>query len=204
MQIGEMEISALQEIGNIGASHATTALSDMLDSIVLPTPTRPPVITMAQIPEIIAQRGKVVTIYEEVLGTVEAGILMVIPYFFTNVVVDNVLGMPIEREDPNTISKLGEMDESAMTEIGSILNGHYVTSISDFISVSMVCTPPKIGFGTFQNVNLRSKIQYALVIHNELKMEGVDAILGDFFFLPDKAAIDYMMKALGLDMMLAM
>ncbi|WP_371805271.1 chemotaxis protein CheC [Candidatus Lokiarchaeum ossiferum] len=204
MQIGEMEISALQEIGNIGASHATTALSDMLDSIVLPTPTRPPVITMAQIPEIIAQRGKVVTIYEEVLGTVEAGILMVIPYFFTNVVVDNVLGMPIEREDPNTISKLGEMDESAMTEIGSILNGHYITSISDFISVSMVCTPPKIGFGTFQNVNLRSKIQYALVIHNELKMEGVDAILGDFFFLPDKAAIDYMMKALGLDMMLAM
>ena len=96
------------------------------------------------------------------------------------------------------------MDESAMTEIGSILNGHYITSISDFISVSMVCTPPKIGFGTFQNVNLRSKIQYALVIHNELKMEGVDAILGDFFFLPDKPAIDYMMKALGLDMMLAM
>ena len=79
MQIEEMEISALQEIGNIGASHATTALSDMLDSIVLPTPTRPPVITMAQIPDIISQRGKVVTIYEEVLGTVEAGNLMSCP-----------------------------------------------------------------------------------------------------------------------------
>ena len=199
-----MEISALQEIGNIGSSHATTALSDMLDSIVLPTPTRPPVITMAQIPEIISKRGKVVTIYEEVLGTVEAGILLVVPYFFANVVVDNVLGMPIEREDPNTISKLGEMDESAMQEIGSILNGHYITSISDFISVSMVCTPPRLGFGTFQNVNLQSKIQYALVIHNELKMDGVDTILGDLFFMPDKDAITYMMKALGLDMMMAM
>jgi len=200
MEIGEMEISALQEIGNIGASHATTALSDMLDSIIMPAPTRPPVIILSQISKIIAQRGKVVTIYEEVLGSVEAGILLVLPYFFTNVIVDNVLGMPVERADPETIIKLSELDESALTEIGGILNGHYITSLSEFISVGMVATPPQIGFGVFDKVMLPSKIDYALVIHNELKMDGVDAILGDFFFLPDKEAIKYMFQALGLEM----
>ncbi len=198
MQIGEMEISALQEIGNIGSSHGTTALSDMLDSIVMPCPTRPPVITLQQISKIIQERGKVVTIYQEVLGSVEAGILLVIPYFFANVIVDNCLGMPIERPEPDTLKKLIETDESAMMEIGSILNGNYVSSLSKFISVSMVATPPKLGFGTFTNVSLSSAIEYALVIHNEIKMDGIETILGDFFFLPDKDAIHYMFQALGL------
>lgn len=198
MEIGEMEISALQEIGNIGASHATTALSDMLDSIVLPAPTRPPVITLARISEIIATRGKVVTIYEEVLGSVEAGVLFVMPYFFSNVVVDNVLGMPLERPNAEAITQLMEIDQSAMLEIGSILNGHYITSLSNFISVSMIGTPPKIGFGEFANVQLPSKIAYSLVIHNEVRMDGVDAVLGDFFFLPDKNTLRYMLEALGL------
>ncbi|MHA2000612.1 MAG: chemotaxis protein CheC [Promethearchaeota archaeon] len=195
-----MEISALQEIGNIGASHATTALSDMLDSIVLPAPTRPPVIPMAEISNIIQQRGLVVTIYQEILGSVEAGILLVIPYFFTNVIVDNVLGMPVERPAPENLNVLTEIDQSAMQEIGSILNGHFVSSISEFISVGMIATPPQVGFGHFKNISLPSKIEYALVIHNELKMDGVDSILGDFFFLPDKDAINYMFKALGLIM----
>ena len=102
-----MEISALQEIGNIGSSHALTALSDMLDSIMVPTPTRPPVITMAQVSDVLAKRGKVVTIYQEVVGSVDGGILLEFPYYFTNVIVDNVLGMPIERPDPETLLKLG-------------------------------------------------------------------------------------------------
>ena len=78
------------------------------------------------------------------------------------------------------------------------MNGHYVTSLSNFISVSMVTTSPQLALTNFTHKHLPSKIQSALVIHNEIKMDGIDDILGDIFFLPSKDAISYMFDALGL------
>lgn len=197
-----MELSAIQEIGNIGCSSSANNLSKLIDSTIMINPPEFPVISLEDIPKIVNRNygggnNKLIFIFSEILGNSEANLLFVFPYFFTNIIVDTIMGMEIDRAESENTYELNEIDKSAIEEIGNILAGNYISSICDFMGISLMASPPVVFFGNINQISLPEHIRFALVIANQFKIEKVEEPIGDVFLLPDENTIKYMLKSLG-------
>ncbi|MHA1728278.1 MAG: chemotaxis protein CheC [Promethearchaeota archaeon] len=203
MELDDMALSAVQEIGNIGCSSSANNLSKLIDSTIMINPPEFPVIALEDIPAVVNSSygggdTKLIFIYSEVLGNSEANLLFVFPYFFVTIIIDTIMGMEIDRPDADLVEELSDMDKSAIEEIGNILSGNYISSVCDFMGISLMPAPPRIFFGNINEINLPTHLKFALVIANQFKIQSVEEPVGDVFLLPDEQTIKYMLQSLGL------
>ncbi len=199
MELDELALSAVQEIGNIGCSNSANSLSKLVESTIMINPPKMGVIPMQDIPKVIANyNDKIIAIYVEIMGNADGALLFVFPYFFGGIIVDSIMGMELDRPEPSEISELTEMDKSAIEEVGNILSGNYLNAICDFMSITLMNTPAIVYFSELTEISLPDSIKYALVIHNQYKIEDVDEPIGDIFLLPDESTIKFMLQSLGV------
>ncbi|MHA2296564.1 MAG: chemotaxis protein CheC [Candidatus Hodarchaeales archaeon] len=140
---------AFKEIGNVGAGHAATALSQLLNRRIDISVPRISVITVDDIEKVyenlhVEKNDKLGLIYTKTSGELEIGLTTAFPEkgiikFLSLLTYSKVVDL----------SSLTEFEISSVKEIGNILLLHYISSINTFISPKIFIYPkvPEIKLG---------------------------------------------------------
>jgi chemotaxis protein CheC len=195
----DFHMDVLKEVGNIGAGHAATALSRLLDK---PVDMLVPTVRMVPFEEISDSVGGseqvVIAIFLRVEGETPGNIFFILSQESAKKMLRNLVGIEVENED-----SYSEMELSALNEIGNILAGSYLTSLADFTNLSMVPTVPSLAIDMAGAILSYGLLQYgemgdhALFIDTKF-LDGVDEIEGHFFLIPDPESFQKIFSALGV------
>lgn len=197
VNITDQYYDVLREIGNIGAGNATTALSQMLNTRV---DMAVPQVRLMEFKEVGTTMGGedqlVAGIYLGVEGDITGSIMFIQRKESARNMVSKLMGMELEGEDFN------EIELSALKEIGNIITGAYLNSLSTltnfciYPSVPELCidmagaimSVPAIEFGTIGDRILMIQTDFA----DDADMSGY------FILMPDEESYDKILKALGV------
>jgi chemotaxis protein CheC len=192
-------MDVLKEVGNIGAGHAATALSRLLDK---PVDMLVPTVRMVPFEEISNSVGGseqvVIAIFLRVEGETPGNIFFILSQESAKKMLRDLVGIEVENED-----SYSEMELSALNEIGNILAGSYLTSLADFTNLYMVPTVPSLAIDMAGAILSYGLLQYgemgdhALFIDTKF-LDGVDEIEGHFFLIPDPESFPKIFSALGV------
>jgi chemotaxis protein CheC len=195
----DFHMDVLKEVGNIGAGHAATALSRLLDK---PVDMLVPTVRMVPFEEISDSVGGseqvVIAIFLRVEGETPGNIFFILSQVSAKKMLRNLVGIEVENED-----SYSEMELSALNEIGNILAGSYLTSLADFTNLYMIPTVPSLAIDMAGAILSYGLLQFgemgdhALFIDTKF-LDGVDEIEGHFFLIPDPESFQKIFSALGV------
>ena len=197
-QIDSKYYDVLREIGNIGAGNATTALAQLLNMKLDMRVPKVELLEFNKLAETICgEEDIVVGIYLFLEGDINGSMMFMLEEKSSHILVNHLMGKDVNNEEP-----FNEMDFSALQEIGNIITGAYLSSLSGltglyinasvpYLTVDMagaILSVPAIEFGKLGD--------RALLIETEF---GDDiAINGYFILIPDMASYDVILKSLGI------
>ena len=139
MTLNEQQLDALKELGNIGASHAATSLSQMLMSEVHMTVPEVNIVDISDISEYFGDEVCALVVFE-IQGELLPGgyVLLHLPQKSAIQLTNTMLGMT------DTDREFNEMDESAMLEVGNIMVSQFLDATATLLGIMMIPSPPAI------------------------------------------------------------
>ncbi len=195
-QVSEVYYDVLKEIGNIGAGNAMTALSQMLQCKV---DMKVPQVKLLDIEEVGALMGGeeqiMVAVYLGVEGDITGSMMFLVEKESAQHLLDKIM-MGMAGKD------FGEMERSAMQEVGNIITGAYLNSLSSLTNMTIYPTPPEVTIdmaGAILSVPaayfgiMGDKI---LLIQSQFYDEV--AIDGYFILIPDLDSYAKILSSLGI------
>lgn len=205
MEITALHLDILKEIGNIGAAHAATSLSNLLCRKI---DMRVPNVDMVNFTDMMELAGGsetvVVGIYLRLEGDVEGSMFFILPIEQANRFIKRLIHDEHFDFSNTPVSELGL---SAMQELGNILSGSYISALSDFTRLKIYPTVPGLAvdmFGAIISIGLIEISQisdHVIVINTSIFEEGYgdhEEVRGHFFLLPDPDSFETLFKALGV------
>mgnify|MGYP000554021205 FL=1 len=197
--LNNLHIDVLREIGNIGAGNAATALAKMLGRKVDMEVPKVRIVEFKDVSDILGgAEMSVVGILLNVHGDIKGNILFVLQIDAAHILVNMVLGKPLEN-----IDDFNELEISALKEIGNILTGSYISALSALTGLDIKPSVPNMAIDMAGAILSVPAIEFGkvgdtvLYIETEFK-EGANRVIGDFFLIPDVESYETMLKALGV------
>lgn len=197
--LNNFQLDVLKEIGNIGAGHAATALSQLLSEPITMTVPNVSIVSLPKVSEILGgAEQEVVGVYMRVFGDVPSKIIFV----FAEEEALTLAGM-LTGSKP-TIRELGEYEKSALKEIGNIMTGAYLYALTKLTGYNVLSSVPILAndmVGAILNTALLEFGiigDYALFIQTQFSLTQ-RKLNGHFFLVPDPDALDALLNALGVE-----
>ena len=135
----EIEFDVLTEIGNIGAGNATTALSQLINARIDMRVPKVDLLGFSELAEIVGGAETLVAgILLSLEGDVDGMMLFVLESSAAHLLVDQLMGC-VSGENKGDFS---EMEQSALMEIGNIIAGAYLSSISELTNMKITSSVP--------------------------------------------------------------
>jgi len=188
---------AFQELGNIGAGNAATALSQMVGRTIHTSVPKVLIVPIERVPDIIGVSEEIVAgIYLKVFGDTPAKILVTFEHSDLLALTDLLLGQPM---GSSTI--LNEIRLSALKELGTILTGSFLNALAKFLDLQMIPTVPALAIDVLPAildtllVELSQEAQFALLIQTEI-FETETKLTGNIFLIPEADALDTIVKSI--------
>jgi chemotaxis protein CheC len=188
---------AFQELGNIGAGNAATALSQMVGRTISTSVPKVMIIPIEKVPDMVDTSERIVAgIYLKVYGDIPAKILVTFEHADLLALTDLLMGQPM-----GGTTLLNEMRISALKELGTILTGSFLNALAKFLDLQMIPTVPALAIDTMPSilntllVELSQDARYALLIQTEI-FETETHLTGNIFLIPEADALDTMVKAI--------
>lgn len=202
--ISSIQLDILKEIGNIGAGHAATALSTLLNKKI---DMSVPDVKIVSFDEMIDMAGGpesvVAGVFLRIEGDAPGSMFFVLPLVQAEIFIRELPGnIPFCADE----LPYDELPLSALQELGNILSGSYLSSLSDFTKLSLFPSVPMLSIdmvGAIIGTGLLEISQvsdYAIVIDTALndELQNTNAVNGHFFLLPDPESFQIIFKALGV------
>lgn len=193
----EQYFDVLKEIGNIGAGNATTALSQMLGEKV---DMKVPQVKLMEFKEVGTTMGGedqiVAGIYLVVEGDITGSIMFMQKKESAKLMVSRLMGMPSEGED------FTEMELSALKELGNIITGAYLNSLSSLTNLKIMPSVPEICIDMAGAILSVPAIEFGtigdklLLIQTDF-MDDEEDVSGYFVLVPDEDSYAKILKSLG-------
>ena len=134
-------LDALKEIGNIGAGNATTALAQMLQRKVDMMVPQADLLEFRDLGEAIGGEETIMAgVYMVVEGDINGSMMFLLEKESSKHLVSQMMG---GFGDPNT-EEFGEMELSVLKEMGNIMTGAYLNSLSDLTGLKIYPSAPEI------------------------------------------------------------
>ncbi|MEW9124650.1 MAG: chemotaxis protein CheC [Thermotaleaceae bacterium] len=197
-QLNSMQLDVLKEIGNIGAGNAATALAEMINKKIDMNVPKVQILEFKEVPELIGGAETVVCgIYFRVEGDLDGHIMFLLALKSSKLLTNMLMSKSDEAET------LDEIEQSAIQEIGNILSGSYVSSLSALTNLNMKISIPSLAIDMAGAILSVPVIQYGhvgdkvLLIETEL-MEGNNEVKGFFFLIPDVDSFETLLSSLGV------
>lgn len=191
-------LDVLREIGNIGAGNAATSLATMINKKI---DMKVPVVKLLdfdEVPELLGGPENVVCgIFFKFEGDINGSIMFVLDQPSAINLVD--LLMPRDNSD------FDEFTTSALKEIGNILAGSYIASLSGLTNLQIKISVPALSIDmagailSVPAIHFGQMSDNVLIIQNEfietLEAKSVD---GYFFLIPDMDSYEVLLGSLGV------
>jgi len=194
----DIHFSVLQEIGNIGAGNAITSLATMIGRKVDMSVPNVQVLTFKQVSNIIGGAENPIA---AVLVNIDSENINGIMMFLVSLDKAHVLVGALMQQE---ITELGEIEMSALKEIGNILGGSYVGALSTLLSVSIDMSVPYLSIDMAGSILSVPAIEFAKVADSVLFIEtvfggGDDDLSGYFVLAPDQESFKFIFNTLGVE-----
>lgn len=188
---------ALKEIGNICSGNAATALSQLVNkkvTIIVPDILFLP---LEKVPQIVGGPDRLVTgLLLRVLGDLPSTLLFVFSQRDALLLTSLVTHKQISGN-----SIMGDLERSALKEIGVVLASAYLGALSSFVGMGLVPTVPELivdmagAMVDYILIELSCTSRFALLIKSEFH-EQTYSVTGHFFLIPDPTALEILLKAI--------
>ena len=199
--ITSMELDVLREIGNIGAGNATTALAQMLQrKIDMSVPTAE-LLEFKNLGETIGGEETVMAgVYMTVNGDITGSMMFLLKKESARRLVNQLLFRSNEDIDPD--ADFDEMEMSAMKEIGNIMTGSYLNSMSDLTRLKIYPSVPDITIDMAGAILSVPAIECGVlgdrILMIQTRFFDEIEIDGYFILVPDIDSYHKILEALGM------
>lgn len=201
-ELGALQLDGLREVASIGAGHAATALSQLTDRRIMVEVPELQVVPLESVAELTRTPDEVVAAAAmHVLGDVTGRTVQIFPGETACRLVE-ILMPGSELEFPDGF---GELEQSALKEVGNILVGAYLNALSDFLGVLLLPSVPGLALDltgavlTSAGVNPKQESDYVLCIATVFTIDEEQAQLpGHFLLLPDPGSLEVILRAIRL------
>lgn len=200
MELNDIHIDILKEIGNIGAGNAATSLSEMLSKRI---DMNVPEVSLLNYNDIIESIGGAENIIVGILvsfqGDIDGVILFLLKKEFVHLILNSLLGTEL-----HSFEEISEMDMSALSEIGNIMVSSYVNSISTLTNMKIDITVPSL------NIDMSGALLDAVTAEFSEAADKVIFIKEKYFcqdetvyshmlLLPSMTSLEILLKSFGID-----
>ena len=187
----------LKELGNIGAGNATTALAQMLQCKVDMSVPKVGLLEFKEVGTAMGGEEQIMAgIYLGVEGDITGSIMFLLEKNSARFLVSKLMGMEMEGEE------FSEMEFSALKEVGNIITGAYLNSLSSITNLAVypsvpdltvdmagaILSVPAIEFGALGDRILLIQTQF----FDEMVLDGY------FILIPDLESYGKILSALGI------
>jgi len=191
----DMQLDAVREVGNIGAGHAATALSQLIEKKIMITVPKVLCMPLNKVVDLVGGAQSLIAgVTMHVLGDISAKIVLILPR-------KSALQMAglLTRQETEERQILTMLEHSAIKEAGNILAGAYLNALTEFLGLLLLQSVPQLIFDMAEAVI--SELSKGFPINTEVIcietefMESNRVINGYFFLMPDKVSLDVILRA---------
>jgi chemotaxis protein CheC len=200
--LNNMHLDVLREIGNIGAGNAATALAKLLNRKIDMDVPRAKILEFKEVNEILGGAElPVVGILLKVSGDLTGSIMFILQQHAAAMLVNMLMGRPADTADQREFT---DIEISALKEIGNILTGSYLSSLSALTNLRIISSVPDLAIDMAGAILSVPAIEFGKVSDTVLYIEtefseGCTRVVGDFFLVPDYDTYDVLLRALGVN-----
>ena len=202
--LNSIHIDVLKEIGNIGAGNAATALAKLLNRRIDMDVPRVKIMEFRDVSETLGGAElPVVGIMLKVTGDFTGNILFILKQQAAEILVNMLMGRPAGDSGDAEGHVFDEIEISALKEIGNILAGSYLSSLSALTNLNIAPSVPDLAIDMAGAILSVPAIEFGKVGDSVLYIEtefteGDKRVVGDFFLVPDVDTYSVLMNALGV------
>ena len=139
MKLSAVQADAIQELGNIGAAHAATTLSQMLGSTIEMSVPAIKVVDLSQLGQYMGEESAAMVAFE-LQGDIPHG-----GYILFYITRESAVRMTNTMLGQTEINRpLSEMDESALLEVGNIMVSAFLDATAELLGFVMLPSPPSL------------------------------------------------------------
>lgn len=194
-----MQVDALREIGNIGAAHASTALTNLVKKTIMVDVPECFICKAEQLPSTFGnQEEVVVACFLDAIANEKGAILLLFPQEMAKSLSELLIG-----REPTLNRDLDEDDMAAVAEIGNICASAYLSAISQFLDQTMIPSPPAVAIDMLAAILqypaalVAEQMDHVVVIKTRFIYEG-NSYGGSILYLPDRESRRLLLNKFGL------
>lgn len=192
----DFQADALKEVGNIGIGHATTSLSQMVNKKVGISLPELKLLPLFKVPILVKNEEPVIGIILELKGDAKGFMLLLLSKKTAKYLIKLVIGETDETKG------FDEMETSVLKELGNIMGGTYISSLSNFLSISIgLSTPSDIYDMSDAIINqvvclMSPDVEDVLFLKTEFDINS-EKIDGKILIFTDSASLTKMLDAIN-------
>ncbi|GAC1544774.1 MAG: chemotaxis protein CheC [Candidatus Velthaea sp.] len=198
LQLSDLQKDALKEVGNIGAGHAATALSQLLNTTVKLSEPSIDVIKFRDLSTRVGYENRIVAALHMYVRGEAPGQMVVLfdrenALEFVNVFIKRIIG---------DIQIFDSIVDSTLKELGNIIAGSYLTALISLTGINLLPSVPTLSYGTIQAAfrTLMSILpdQDVFLIESSFLDKG-QAVSGQFILIPETGSLQPLLSVFGVD-----
>lgn len=203
-QLTQNYFDVLKELGNIGAGNATTALAQMIGCKVDMSVPKVRLLEFQELGQIVGGEDQImVSIYLQVEGDIEGSMMFILSKsaaaHLVNKLMCGMLGIDETKVEEYTF---GEMECSAIKEVGNIITGAYLNALSGLTNLKIYPSVPQLGIDMAGALLSVPAIEFGVLGDKILLIQtqfSDDVELDGYFILiPDMESYEKILTTLGV------
>ena len=196
MKLSTIQSDAIQELGNIGAAHAATTLSQMLGSTIEMSVPAVTIVDLSHLADYMGEESAAMVAFE-LQGDIAHGgyILFYITRESAIRMTNTMLGLT------ETNRPLSEMDESALLEVGNIMVSAFLDATAELLGFVMLPSPPALtidmAHAAMQSLiaQMQEETNEVLLFSTELTCEEYK-VDSDIIMMPERSTLNKIIELL--------
>ena len=198
LTLSDLQRDALKEVGNIGAGHAATALSQLLNTTVKLAEPTIDVLKFRDLSNRIGHPDRSVAALHMYIRGEAPGQMVVLfdrdqAQEFVNRFIKRIIG---------DIQIFDSIIDSTLKELGNIIAGSYLTALISLTGVNLLPSVPTLSYGTIQAAfrTLMSILpdQDVFLIESQF-LDKDRAVSGQFILIPETGSLQPLLSVFGVD-----
>lgn len=187
----------LKELGNIGAGNAMTALSQLLNCKVDMKVPQVKLLEFADVPGTMGGEEQIMAgVFLGVDGEISGSMMFLVEEGAAKHLIERMMGMSL----PD--AKWDEMSISALKEVGNIITGAYLNSLSTLTNLKIYPSVPELAIDMAGAILSVPAIQFGIMGDKILLIQSQFSdeveINGYFILMPDLESYDKILRSLGI------
>lgn len=197
LELGPKQLDILKEVGNVGAGHAATALSVLMNDNVKVSVTAARLCEFDGIADVVGGPEQIVVgVFIRIQGDIEGSVMLLLSDSSAHHLLQRLMNKPAHEEE------FTDIELSALAEVGNILAGSYTNAIGRLSGLSLTQSVPAIAVdmaAAILDIGLSFVGEYAdsAILIDTKMSQGTAVVDGHVLLLPDPPFARPLLKALG-------